>query len=70
MEFKYTATRTPQQNGHTEWMFVTRFNLVHAMLNTEKFTAFLRNGIWAETINTNTLLENNLVTPNKGLSPF
>ena len=40
------------------------------MLNGGKFTAYLQSSLWAEAANTATLLENNLVTPNRTLSPF
>ena len=48
----------------------TLFNQVHSMLNGRKFSAFLRNSLWVKATNTATLHENNLVTPNKDLSPF
>ena len=40
------------------------------MLNSGKFTAFLQSGLCAEAANTATLLENNLITPIRTLSPF
>ena len=38
--------------------------------SSKTFSSFLRNGIWAEASNTATLLENNLLTPNRDLSQF
>ena len=70
IKFKYTALGTPQQISHVEWKLITLFNWVHAMLNSGKFTAFLRNNLWAEATSTATLLDNYLVTPNRDLSPF
>ena len=55
MEIEYTALGTPQQNSCIEWKFVTLFNWVYTMLNSGKFTAFLRN---------------NLISHNRDLSPF
>ena len=40
------------------------------MLNSDKFTAYLWSGLGAEAANTATFHENNLVTPNRTLSPF
>ena len=40
------------------------------MLNGRKFNAYLQNGLWAKAANMTTLLENNLITPNRNLSPF
>ena len=40
------------------------------MLNGGKFNAYLLNGLWAEAANTATTLKNNLITPNRTLSPF
>ena len=70
IDFKYTALGTPQQNGCIKQKFATLFNWVCAMLNGGKFTAYLQSGLWTEAANTATLLENNLVTPNRTLSPF
>ena len=70
MEFKYTAQGIPQQNGNVEWKFTTLFNLVCAMVNSGKFSTFLRNGLWAKAAITAILLENNLISPNRELSPF
>ena len=70
IKFKYTAPSTPKQNGCIELKFVTLFNWVHTMDKGGKFSSFFRNGLWAEAANTATLLENNLVTPNRDASPF
>ena len=70
MEFKYTAPGIPQQAGLVEWKVATLFNRVCAMLNGRKFPLFLRKSIQAKAYNTATLLENNLVTPNRDSSPF
>ena len=68
--FEYTAPGMPQQNGHVEWKFATPFNQVHSMLNGRKFNAYLQNSIWTKAANIAMLLENNLITPNRTLSPF
>ena len=60
----------PQQNVHAERKFATFFNWICAMVNDGKFNAYLQNGLWAKVVNTATLLENNLLTPKKILSPF
>ena len=60
----------PQQNRHIKWKFASLFNQVHAMLNGKTFTTFLWSSPWAEAANTAMLLENNLITPKKTLSPF
>ena len=70
VEFEYTAPGTPQQNGLVEWKFAILFNRVFAMFNGGKFSAFLRNGLWAEAVSTASHLQNNLVTTNRDLSPF
>ena len=40
------------------------------MLKDRKFNAFLQNALRAEAANTAMLLKNNLLTPNRTLSPF
>ena len=40
------------------------------MLNGEKFSSFLKNGLWTKAANTATLLDNNLLTKMRDLSPF
>ena len=40
------------------------------MLNGGKFTTYLQSGLWAEAANTATFLKNQLITPNRNLSPF
>ena len=70
MEFKFTTLGIPQQNSQVEWKFTTLFNQVCAMLNSGKFTAFLRNGLWVEATNTAMLLMNHLVTPNSNINPI
>ena len=70
INFKYIAPGTPQQNGCVKCKFATLFNWVCTMLNGGKFTAYLQSGLWAEVANTATTLENNLITPNRTLSPF
>ena len=70
INFEYTAPGTPQQNGCIERKFATLFNRVCAMLNGGKFTTYLQSGLWAEATNTAMLLENNMITPNRTLSPF
>ena len=69
-DFKYTAAGMPQQNGCIKCRFTTLFNQVCAMLNGSKFNAYLQSGLWAKAANTAMLLENNLLTPNRILSPF
>ena len=59
-----------QTDGHVELKLTTICDRVCGMLNGEKFTGFLRNSLWADASNTAILLEYNLVTPNKGLSPY
>ena len=58
------------KNGRVERKFATLFNRVHAMLNSSKFSPFLRNGLWAEAANIATLLKINLHTSSRDLSPF
>ena len=70
VDFKYTTPGLPQQDGHVEWKFATLFNQVHAMFNSEKFTTYLQNGLWAKAANTTTVLKNNLITPNRNISSF
>ena len=67
---KYTAPGIPQQNGRIEQTFAMLYNRVQTMLNGGKFSLFLRNGLWAGAMNTANLLENNLVTTKRQLSPF
>ena len=62
MKFEYTAPGMPQQNVRVEHMFSKGYNRVHAILNGENFSSFLRNGLQAETANTATLFENILAT--------
>ena len=70
MEFEDTILSIPQQNGNVEQKLATLITRACTMLCRGKFSAFPRNGLWAEAANTATLLENNLVTPNKNLSLF
>ena len=70
VDFEYTAPGTPQQNSCVKQKFATLFNQVHAMLNGRRFTIYLCNSLWAEAANTNMLLKNNLLKPNRNLSPF
>ena len=70
IDFEYSIPGTPQQNGCVKCKFASLFNLVCFMLNGGKFTAYLQSGLWAEAANTATLLKNNLLTPNRTLSPF
>ena len=70
VEFEYTSPGTPQKNSHVEWKFAALFNQVCAMLNGGKFTTYLQNGLWAKAANIATLLKNNLITPNRTISPF
>ena len=59
-----------QQNGHIKRKFATLFNQACAMLNCRKFNTYLSNGLLAKAANTTMLLKNNLLTPNRNLSPF
>ena len=70
IDFEYIAPGTPQQNGHVERKFATLFNWLCTMLSSGKFTAYLQNSLWVEAANTATILENNLITPTRTLSPF
>ena len=70
IEFEYTALGTPRWNGHVKQKFATIFNRVYAMLDSQNVFAFLRNSLWAEAANTATLLENELLTSKRDLSPF
>ena len=70
IDFQYTAPCTPQQNRCIKHKLATLFNWVCALLNASKFTTYLQSVLWAEATNTATLLENNLITPNRILSPF
>ena len=70
INFEHTATGTPQQNGHGECKFATLFNRVHVMLNNGKFTTYMQSGLWTEVSNAAMTLKNNLITPNRALSPF
>ena len=69
IQFKYTATGTPQQKDQVEQKFETIFYRVHAMLNGGKFF-FLRGGSWAEAVNIAALFENKLFTAKRDLSPL
>ena len=69
MKFECTAQGIHQQNGCVEQNFTTLFNRVCAMLNIGKFSSFLRNSLRDEATNTVTLLENNLLTHYRDLSP-
>ena len=57
-----------QQNGRIKRKFTTLFNRAYKMLNGWNVSSFLRNDLWAETVNTDTLLENNLLIPMRDLS--
>ena len=70
IDFECTVTGMLQQNGCIEWKFTTLFNRVCAMLNGGKCTTYLWSSLWAEAANTAMLLENNLITPSRTLSPF
>ena len=70
IDFEYTAPGMPQQNGHVEHKFATLFNQVCTMLKGGKFTTYQRNCPWTEAAKTATLLQNNLITPNRNPSPF
>ena len=60
VNFEYTMPGTVQQNGQVERKFTSLFTLVHAMLNSRKFSPFLRNGLCADAANTAMLLKNKL----------
>ena len=62
VQFEYTMSGTPKQNGHIEQKFTKIFKRVHAMINKGTFPSFLRNGSSAELSNTATPLENYLLT--------
>ena len=70
VDFEYTAPGTPQQNVCIERKFATLFNQVCVMLSSSKFNAYLCNSLWTKAVNTTMLLENNLSTLNRILSPF
>ena len=70
LEFEYTTQGSYQQNSWVKHKFATLFNWICAMINGRKFSSSLRNSAWVKADNTGTLLENNLVTPNRDLSPF
>ena len=70
VDFKYTTPGILQQNGCIEQKFATLFDWVCAMFNGSKFNAYLQNSLLAKAANTAMLLENNLLTPNRTLSPF
>ena len=57
-------------DGHIKHKFATFFYQVCAMLNGGKFASYLQSDLWAEAANTAMILENNLITPNRILSPF
>ena len=59
-----------QQNGWVEQKFATLFNQLCAMLHGRKFNTYFQNGQRAKAANTARLLENNLITSNRNLSPF
>ena len=69
IDFEYTAPGTPQQNGWVEHKVAMLFKRVHAMLNSGKFTIYLQSSLRMEAANTAMLLNNNLITPNRTLSP-
>jgi len=61
LHFEFTAHQTPQQNGQVEHKFATLLGRVWAMLNSARLIAqheALRQGLWAECINTATKMEN------------
>ena len=64
VDFEYTAPGMPQLNEQVE---IIR---VRAMLHHGKISAYLQNGLWAEAANTIMLLENNILTLDRTLSPF
>ena len=70
IEFEYTATGTPQQNGHVEWKSATPFNRVCTMLNGGIFSFSLRNSLLAENANTVILLESNLLQGKRSILSF
>ena len=45
IKFEYTAPDTPHQNDHLEQKLANLFNMLHAMLNSGKLSAFLRHGL-------------------------
>ena len=70
MEFDFTTPGTPQRNGLVEQKFATAFNQVCAMLNGRKFSSFRQKGSLAKANSTAVILKNNLITPNRDLTPF
>ena len=63
VKLKYSAASTVAQNGTVERTLATLYNRVYAMLNSGKFSCFLRNDLWAETANNTMLLKNILQNP-------
>ncbi len=73
LQFKYTARKTPQQNGRVERKSATLFERVHAMLNTAGYVGEkmnLRHGLWAEAVAVATKVENILVSANKPVPAY
>ncbi len=68
--FEYSAPGTPQQNGRVEQKFATLYNQVRATLNSGKLTSSLRNQFWAETAQTATVLQKNLVSQQGAMNPY
>ena len=57
-------------NGHVRQKNSSLFNRIQTTHNGRKFNAFQQNSSRAEAVNTTMLLKNNLLTPNRTLSPF
>ena len=62
VKFNYTASCTLQENGKEKQTFPIVFNRENAMLNSGKFSCFLRNGLWAKAAKTVISLSNNFMT--------
>jgi hypothetical protein len=55
---QFTSPHTPQQNGVVERVFPSILGRVRAMMLGAKFDKKMKECMWAEAINTATLLEN------------
>ena len=58
VEFEFTASNTPQQNGKVERKFATLYGRVRSMLNGADVPEEMRKKLWAECATTATFLEN------------
>ena len=51
INFEFAIFGIPQQNDRVRQQFAKLYSRIGVVLNGEKFSFFLRNGLWAETAN-------------------